>query len=59
MEQYTVVAYTMPHELSAAVNELIQQGWKPLGGVSITLVASRIGRIDAKDEYMLAQALTR
>ncbi len=36
--QYTIVCYTtLPEKLSQKVNEHIKDGWKPIGGVAVSV----------------------
>ena len=35
MMEYTIVRGSDPKGLSQGVNELIKQGWKPLGGIGV------------------------
>lgn len=32
--KYKVIVKTLRHDLEIEVNKLIQEGWKPLGGIS-------------------------
>ena len=51
--EYTVVAENNRDELVRKVADLIKQGWKPLGGVSVSTVAPILGN------YMFCQALVK
>jgi hypothetical protein len=51
--EYTVVAEHNRDELVKKVTDLIKQGWKPLGGISVSTVAPMIGN------YIFCQALIK
>ncbi len=51
--EYTVVAVNNRDELIMKVADLINQGWKPLGGVSVSTVAPFLGI------YFFCQALIK
>ena len=51
--QYTVVEEHNRDELIKKVNELIQQGWQPLGGIAVSTVAPILRN------YMYCQALIK
>lgn len=51
--EYTVVAENNRDELVRKVADLIKQGWKPLGGISVSTVAPILGN------YMFCQALIK
>jgi hypothetical protein len=51
--EYTIVKEQNHEELIRKVAELIRQGWKPLGGVSIGVVAPVLG------VHIFCQAMTR
>jgi Domain of unknown function (DUF1737) len=42
---YTVATEDLPSTLSMAVNALIQDGWRPLGGVSLSTYRGRDGEL--------------
>ncbi|WP_166444701.1 DUF1737 domain-containing protein [Dyadobacter bucti] len=48
---YIVLTAHDPSILSSNVNNLLGQGWKPLGGVSVAIIAP--------NQVIYAQALTR
>ena len=51
--EYTVVAVHNRDELVKKVADLIKQGWKPLGGISVSTVAPFLGN------YIFCQALIK
>jgi hypothetical protein len=51
--QYTVVQEHNREALIRKVAELIQQGWKPLGGISVSTVAPMLGN------YIFCQAMIK
>jgi hypothetical protein len=51
--EYTVVQEHDREELISKVSELIKQGWKPLGGISVSTVAPML-RI-----YIYCQAMIK
>ena len=51
--EYTVVKEQNREELIRKVTELIKQGWKPLGGISVSTVAPIAGI------YILCQAMIK
>jgi hypothetical protein len=53
--EYKAIAASNVFALDEAVNKLIAQGWKPIGGVSIAMVT------DGKpsEKYLYAQAMIR
>jgi hypothetical protein len=53
--EYKALAALSIFALDAAVNKLIEQGWKPIGGVSIAMVES--GK--PSEKYLYAQAMVR
>lgn len=57
--KYNVVRSTDPIEFCELINQLINQGWQPFGGVSTLLVHVRSGQLyesgDAR--VMMTQAL--
>lgn len=56
---YTVVTADAPVKLISEVNALIEQGWQPFGGVSITLSGPRQEGQLTMQGTILAQALIR
>lgn len=51
--QYMAVEAGTAEELNEKVNEKIKEGWKPLGGVAISLSES-----DEYQYFVIAQAMT-
>ena len=51
--EYTVVAEHNCDELVKKVADLIKQGWKPIGGIAVSVVAPIIGN------YIFCQALIK
>lgn len=51
--EYTVVAVHNRDALVKKVSDLIQQGWKPLGGIAVSTVAPILG------DYIFCQALIK
>jgi hypothetical protein len=51
--EYTVVKEHNLEELIRKVAELIKQGWKPLGGITVSTVAPVLGN------YIFCQAMTK
>jgi hypothetical protein len=51
--QYTIVEDHNRENLIQKVNELIQQGWQPLGGVAVSTVAPILGN------YIFCQAMIK
>ena len=62
--EYKFISEASGVELEVSVNELIADGWVPLGGVSVAVVRStweneRKGYEESNIEWVYAQAMTR
>jgi len=55
VKEYKIIHGKTPEDLEKKVNALIQQGWKPLGGVSITMRTQP----DGAGNWWVAQAMVR
>jgi hypothetical protein len=51
--EYTLVQNRNHEELIRQVEELIKQGWKPLGGIAIAIIAPML------DIFMYCQAMIK
>ena len=56
--EYTLVVKKTPSELKERVNEMIRDGWEPLGGISVTQmdIGSNLGSVMEK---LFAQAVIK
>lgn len=62
--EYKFVSEDTGTRLEEAVNELLLQGWTPIGGVSVAVLHStweneRKGYEESQTEWVYAQAMTR
>jgi hypothetical protein len=62
--EYKIVSRQGDRELEAAVNELIAEGWQPLGGVSVVVLHQtweneRKGYTESDTQWVYSQAMTR